>query len=99
MEMDHVNDIDNKKILKEQEIQDELKKNIVHYRSIMNFLGANLPIEVMCLPKEIEGVLIREGFIRVYDLIGHDLAEIKGLGKARIRILESRLDEFFSVTI
>ncbi len=97
--MDEVNDINNEKVLKEQAIQDELRKNVTHYRNLMNFLGANLPIEAMCLPKEIEKVLIREGFIRVYDLIGHDLTEIKGLGKARIRVLESRLDEFFSVTI
>lgn len=104
MEMDHVNDIDNKKILKEQEIQEELRKNITQYRDVVNFMGSNIPTEAMCLPMKIEEVLIGEGFIRIYDFIaflraGHDLTEIKGIGKARARILESRLDEFFSVTI
>ena len=97
--MDEVNDLNNEKILKKQAIENELKKNVAHYRTLMNFLGANLPIECMCLPKEIEKILIREGLIRIYDLIGHDLTKINGLGNVRVGILESRLDEFLVVQI
>lgn len=97
--MDEVNDLNNEKIKKEQERQKELRENISHYRNILNYLGANLPIQVMCLPKEIETILIREGFLRVYDLIGHDLTKIKGLGIARRGLLESRLSEFFAMSI
>lgn len=93
--MDEVNDLDNEKIKKMQEVQEELQKSVSHYRNILNYLGSNVPVQVLCLPKEIENVLIREGYLRVYDLIGHDLTKIKGLGKTRCAILESRLDDFF----
>lgn len=78
---------------------EEFKKNLAHYRQVMSFLGANVPIEVLCLPKRIESALIREGFIRVYDLIRIDFREIKGVGKVGSEVLASRLDEFFTVSI
>lgn len=97
--MEHVNDLDNEKIKKEQATQDELQKNISHYRSIMNYLGCNLPIQVLCLPKQIEKSLLGAGLVRVYDLIGRDLGKVKGMGKTRRAILEVRLDDFFVVSI
>lgn len=78
---------------------DEYKKDLAHYRNVLNFLGANVPIEALCLPREIENLLIKQGFLRAYDLIGHDLAKIKGIGSSRASVLASRLDEFFSVQI
>lgn len=97
--MDNVNDLNTDKIKKEQEVQEQLSKNVAHYRDIMNYLGCNLPIEVLCLPSQIEKVLLASGLVRVYDLIGRDLGKVKGLGKARRALLEERLDDFFVVHI
>jgi hypothetical protein len=97
-----VNDVTDsyiEKTKKEQEIENQLKKDVVHYRNVMNYLGCNVPIQVMCLPPEIEKILLKEGFLRVYDLIGHDLTKIKGIGESRRAILEDRLDGFFSISI
>ncbi len=102
--MPEVNDLNSEKILKEQAIREELIKNAAHYRNSLNFMATNLPIAAMCLPPTIEAVLLREGFIRIYDILafaqgGHKLSEIKGIGDARARILESHLDEFVVVAI
>ncbi len=77
----------------------DMKKNLDHYRKTLSYMGANVPIQVLCLPKTIEKSLINEGILRVYDLISRDLGKIKGLGQARLDLLASRLDEFFSVGI
>lgn len=79
--------------------QDKLKEDIGHYRRVMQVLGSNVPIQTMCLPKEIETILINAGYERVCDLFGCDLTKIKGLGDKRISLLASRLDEFFSICI
>jgi hypothetical protein len=80
-------------------LDEEFKKNLSHYRQVMAYMGANVPVEVLCLPKPIESALLKEGFTRVYDLINHDLSKIKGIGKTRLSLLSARLDEFFTVSI
>lgn len=77
----------------------DLKKDLYHYRQTLAYMGANVPIQVLCLPKFLEKSLISLGYLRVYDLIGCDLAKIKGLGESRRNLLASRLDEFFTVSI
>jgi len=101
---EEVTDLNNEKILKAQAIENELRRNVVRYRTVMNILGTNIPIECMCLPNDIEKVLIREGYTRIFDLIeflqgSRDLSEIKGIGKTRAGLIASRLDEFVVVTI
>ncbi len=83
------------------EIKDDLrlKEDMAHYRRTISYLEANVPIQVLCLPKVIEKALINEGCLRVYDLINRDLGKIKGLGSGRLDLLASRLDEFFTVSI
>ena len=76
----------------------DMKKSLAHYRQILSYMGANVPIQVLCLPKVIEKTLTAEGIVRVYDLINRDLTEIKGLGQARLDLLASRLDQFFTVS-
>ena len=78
---------------------EDYKKDLAHYRNTLSFLGANVPIEALCLPVTIQNVLINQGILRAYDLIGHDLAKIKGIGVNRAALLASRLDEFFSVQL
>ena len=79
--------------------EDESKKNLLHYRNVLSYMGADVPIQVLCLPSVIEKILLRDGYVRVYDLINRNLAEIKGLGDTRLRILTSSLDEFFTMLI
>ncbi len=85
--------------IKEHPSYEEFKKNLAHYRQVMAFMGGNVPIQVLCLPKIVESILIREGIERVYDLFGHDLTKIKGIGRERLDILTSRLDEFISIDL
>jgi len=77
--------------------QEEARQNMAHYRQILSYMGANVPIQVLCLPKEIETLLVKDGCQRVYDLMSRDLSKIKGLGVGRLSILTARLDEFFTV--
>ena len=80
-------------------ITKRLKEDLAHYRQTLQYLEANVPIECLCLPSEIETLLIADGIVRIYDVFNRNLREIKGLGRKRIGILTSRLDEFFSVSI
>lgn len=77
----------------------DFKKDLSHYRKTLYYMGANVPIGVLCLPSAVEKLLSREGILRVYDLIDRDLTKIKGLGDSRLSLLTSRLDEFFTVGI
>jgi hypothetical protein len=78
---------------------DEYKKDLAHYRQILSYMGANVPIQVLCLPSAIENCLIADGCVRVYDLIGRDLSKIKGIGATRRAFLAARLDEFFTINL
>jgi len=80
-------------------LKDELRQNLAHYRQVVEYMGGNVPIQVLCLPHRIENALVKAGIDRVYDLIGKDLRKIKGVGKESIDILASRLDDFFTVQI
>ena len=83
----------------EKKYNERFEEDLSHYRNILYFLGGNVPIEALCLPKPIETILHKEGLDRVVDLSRIDLTKIKGLGDKRISLLSSRLDEFFSVSI
>lgn len=79
--------------------QEEMKKNLAHYRNVLQYLGGNIPLQALCLPKVIENALVRDGCKRVYDLFSRDLGKIKGIGGERLDILTARLDEFFTIGI
>ena len=80
-----------------KEVAERLKEDLAHYRKSLRFLGANVPIGVLCLPPAIEKILIDGGYLRVYDLLNGDFIKIKGIGKRRLDLLTSRLDQFLSV--
>jgi hypothetical protein len=77
----------------------DFQKDLAYWRKLLSYMGANVPIQVLCLPKSLEKSLLNASILRVYDLIGRDLTEIKGIGKIRAELLASRLDEFFTVCI
>ncbi len=41
--------------------KEQMKADFAHYRKTLQYMGGNVPIEVMCLPKEIENILIKRG--------------------------------------
>jgi hypothetical protein len=80
-----------------KEIDTRMKINLEKYRKCMIMMSCDAPIGVLCLPKAIETILTKNGYLRIYDLFGLDFVEIKGLGESRIRDLTSALDQFFSM--
>lgn len=76
---------------------EEIARSVLRYRKIMSHLELDLPIQVMCLPKVIENILLDMGCLRIYDMVDLDLTKIKGLGLNRRSILSAALDKFFSM--
>lgn len=79
--------------------QEKLQQDLAQYRQTMYFLGANVPIAVLCLPRRLENILVEDGCLRVYDLINRDFTKIKGIGKTHLSLLTSRVDEFLSISL
>lgn len=98
--MNNLENVDVNKVeqdLQLQKVREEVLKRLEGYRTTMAFLACDAPIEVLCLPRSLENILINQGWLRIYDLFDRDFTKIKGLGETRIRDLTSRLDQFFSM--
>lgn len=80
-----------------QKIREEILQKFKEYKTTLNYMATDAPIEILCLPKSIENSLIDHGLIRIYDLFDVDFTKVKGLGIVRIRHLTSCLDKFFSM--
>lgn len=78
-------------------INKEFAESVERYHKNIYYMSADVPIEVLCLPKVIENILINEGWLRVYDLFNRDFTKIKGFGVTRIRDLTTRLDQFIAI--
>lgn len=85
-------DLNSEEITKK--IHKQLLENLKNYKETMSYMCGDAPIGVLCLPKVIEKILIRNNCLRVYDLFNHDLVKIKGMGRVRIRDLTTSLDQF-----
>jgi len=83
--------------LKIKEFREQVLKRFDEYRVTLNYMAADAPIAILCLPSATEKILIDNGFLRVYDIFNVDLTKIKGLGIVRIRDLTSRIDQFLSM--
>lgn len=94
---DNLNEVINPDV--EQYSKEDIKKNLLHYRKTLAYLGANVPIQVLCLPKKLEKLLLKAKIIRVYDLISCNFAEIEGIGDRSVDLLTSCLDEFLTISI
>ena len=84
--------------LKFEQINKELFENLKNYRKTLAYMYGDAPIQVLCLPKVIETVLIKSGCLRIYDLFDRDLTKIKGIGSRRIRDLTTRLNQFLAMS-
>jgi hypothetical protein len=80
-----------------KKIKEEISKKFSEYRTTLNYMAADAPIGILCLPKAIEISLINHGCLRIYDLFDLDFVEVKGLGVRRIGELTACLDKFFSM--
>ena len=94
-DVDDVLNVD--KDMQMQKIRDEVLKRFVDYKKTLAHLASDAPISVLCLPKPIENILVRQGLLRINDLFNVDFTKIKGLGSSRIRDLTACLDQFFSM--
>ncbi len=72
----------------------DLDKSIKNYRQMMRLMSADAPIEVLCLSPQTQAILVRLGFLRVYDIVNRDLAKVKGIGSHRLSEINARLAEF-----
>ena len=77
----------------------DITQNLLHYRKVLEFMGANVPVSVLCLPTKVEKILLKNEIRRVYDLVGLDLTKIEGLGDKYIGLLHSRLDIFIGIDL
>jgi hypothetical protein len=82
-----------------QNLKEMLDKSISSYQMTLRYMAGDAPIGVLCLPKAVETILSKQGYLRVYDLIALDLTKVKGLGDVRVRDLAARLDEFFAMSL
>lgn len=78
-------------------IKEKVLINLDNYKKTLLYMYADAPLEILCLPKVIERILLSNGCIRVYDLLDRDFTKIKGLGVTRIRKLTASLDQFVSM--
>lgn len=93
-----MNNLDNLEYdLKMKKIREEVLKSFSEYRKTLNYMSADAPIGVLCLPKSIENILINNGYLRVYDLFDANFTEIKGLGKTRIGEITACVDQFLTM--
>jgi len=76
----------------------KIAQDLERYRKIMMCLQGDSPIQVLCLPKQLENKLILSGCLRIYDMIDLDFSKIKGIGKIRGAFLRSCLNEFLSIS-
>lgn len=80
-----------------KKVTKKLLESLSNYRKITMLMGADVPLESLCLDKKTCQILRDNGFSRIYDLVNTDLAKVKGLGRVRIGYITSRLNEFFPV--
>lgn len=80
-----------------KKIREEVMERFKEYEKTMIYMACDVPLEVLCLPKDIEKPLLRSGCLRVCDIFDRDFVEIKGLNDARIRNLTASLDKFFAM--
>jgi hypothetical protein len=86
-----MNEIINKKV--------DWTKDVERYRKGIDLIVADVPIAVLCLPPNIEEILLKEGKTRVFDLLIEKLTSIRGIGDVRAGIIVDCLRKFIPVPL
>jgi hypothetical protein len=81
-----------------RKINKKLVESLGNYQKMMGYMGADLPIESLCLSKKVEKVLINAGFLRIFELFDLDLFEIEGIDVIGARELTSSLNKFIAMS-
>lgn len=92
--------VDNKSVELDEHtinIKREILNRFNEYNRTVDYMLADAPIAVLCLPTNIDKPLRNYGCLRVYDLIGLDFSKVEGLDDTRIQRLTSCLNQFLSV--
>lgn len=93
-------EIDARKIeidLDKQKLREMVAKKLAEYQKTLSYMAADAPISILCLPKGVEGILFRNGLLRVYDLFDCDFTKIEGLNAAGVGNLTASLEKFLSM--
>ena len=80
------------------DLSKKILESMQRYVKLIDYMGADLPIETLCLPKKYERVLLSRGYLRIYELFDVNLTEIEGLSEVGIRHLTSSLDKFLPIS-
>ena len=96
--MDQVNNTS--KVLDENaiRIKKEISEKISEYHRTVNFMLADAPLSVLCLPKYDEKALCAFGCLRVYDLFDLDFTKVEGLSKTGINRITTSLNKLLAVS-
>ena len=94
--IDHIN-ANFEKNIDMARLKEDLKRTFNDYEKTMKFMAADAPIQILCLDRKLETILLDQGFLRIYDLFNADLVKVKGIGVIRAKELTARLDQFFSM--
>lgn len=80
-----------------KKLQEKTAQAVEDYNKVMKFMSGDAPIQILCLDKKTEKILLVNGYERIYDLFDVDFTEIKGLGPVRRWNLTTCLHEFLSM--
>ena len=73
-----------------------MRDDLAMYRVGISYEIGDVPIGTLCLPKVINTILKREGYLRVRDLLGVSLHNVKGISSNRANIISQRMRTFFA---
>lgn len=77
-----------------REIRFNLEQDLQNYRRCLSYLEGDAPIQVLCLPKAVQTILIKNDLLRIYDLSFERLKSVKGLGEKRLNLVLGRVRTF-----
>lgn len=75
----------------------EFSESVMKYKNFIEDSLYDVPIQVLCLPENINNILIKNNILRVVELRRIDLGSIKGLGSKKIGVIQFRLSQFIFV--
>lgn len=75
----------------------EFTESVLKYKSFIEDSLYDVPIQVLCLPENINKILIKNNILRIVDLRRIDLERVKGLGSKKIGLIQFRLSQFVFV--
>ena len=73
-------------------------QDLLRYRKSLALIEADVPIEVLCMPENIESILKKAGYTRVFDLLGQKFTKIKGIGVKRAQVIFICLSQFIPIS-